>query len=97
MPIGSVRLSVPNGISIGSSIYAQLMADSPYILQWVPFPPKLSISMGDLDQSNTLFLGLTRVAESTTKMPSGLLQPLLQSSRQSVELSSSRGAIWTPS
>jgi len=39
----------PNGKSIGSAISAQLMAESPYILQWATLSPKLPGLMGDLD------------------------------------------------
>jgi len=38
-----------NGKSIGSAIFAQLTAESPYSLQWAPFPTKLPLSTGDLD------------------------------------------------
>jgi len=31
--LGSTRLSIPNRISIGSAVFAQLTADSPYTLQ----------------------------------------------------------------
>jgi len=34
------------GISIGSAVYAQLTADSPYTLQWAAASTKLPISMG---------------------------------------------------
>jgi len=43
--LGSTRLSIPNGISIGSAVFAQLTADSHYTLQWAPFSPKMSFSM----------------------------------------------------
>ena len=39
-----------NGLSIGSAIYAQLMAEGPYTLQWAdPFPSKFPLCIGDLD------------------------------------------------
>jgi len=45
-----IRLSIPNGISIGSAVFAQLAADDPYTSLAVPFAPsKLPRSMGDLD------------------------------------------------
>jgi len=43
------RVHNPNGKSIGSAVFAQLTAESPYILQWVPLSPKLPLPMGDLD------------------------------------------------
>jgi len=40
----------PNGISIGSSVFAQLKAERPSILQWSALSPlKLPIRMCDLD------------------------------------------------
>ena len=40
----------PNIISIGSAVFAQITAESPYTLQWhVPPPSKLPIPMGDLN------------------------------------------------
>jgi len=35
-----------NSKSIGSAVFAQLMAESPYTLQWAPLPAKLLIPMG---------------------------------------------------
>jgi len=41
---------IPNGISIGSAVFAQLTAEGPYTWQWTTPPPsKLPLSMGDLD------------------------------------------------
>jgi len=43
-------LSIPNGISIGSAVFVQLMAESPYSSQWAaPFSLKIAPRMGDLD------------------------------------------------
>ena len=37
------RVHIPNDISIGSSVVAQLTAECPYTLQWVaPFPLKIA-------------------------------------------------------
>ena len=48
--LGSTRFSIPNGISIGLAVFAQLMADSPNTffntLQWAPFPPEIARSRG---------------------------------------------------
>jgi len=38
--LGSTLVQIPNGMSIGSAVFAQLTADSRYTLQRVtPFPP----------------------------------------------------------
>jgi len=60
--IGPSPLSVPNGISIGSAVFAQLTAELLYALQWAAsFPSNLPLPMGIWTSSNTWFLGLTRV------------------------------------
>jgi len=59
--LGPTRLSIANGILIGSGIYAQLTADSPYILHNGSLPKKIAHSHGDLDPIQPLFLGPTRV------------------------------------
>jgi len=41
--LGSTGLSVQNGISIGSAVYAQFTADSPYTLSGYIFPTKAYI------------------------------------------------------
>jgi len=47
--LGPTSLIVRNGISISSSVFAQLMADSPHTLQWAsPFCLKIAPSHGDL-------------------------------------------------
>jgi len=46
----STRLSISNGISIGSAVFAQLAADSPYISQWAApshSPPKRVLLTGE--------------------------------------------------
>jgi len=58
------RLTVPNGISIGTAVFVQLTAESPCILcsgPSLPLPSKLSLCMG-ISQSNacTWFLMPTR-------------------------------------
>ena len=58
--LGPIRAHNPNGISIGSAVFAQMIAECPYTLQWnAPFPPKIVPSRGD--PSNTWFHGHTRV------------------------------------
>jgi len=37
-----------------SAVFAQLMAESPYTLQWTPLSPKIASSHGDLAPSNTI-------------------------------------------
>jgi len=39
----------PNGTSIGSSLFAQMIAEGLYTLQWFAFPSKLSLLMRDLN------------------------------------------------
>jgi len=55
--LGPTQVHIPNGISISSATFAQLMAETTYTLQWaVPFPLKISTShREDLDS----FLGPT--------------------------------------
>jgi len=43
------RVHNPNDKSISSAISAQLMAESPYTLQWVTLSPKIAPFHGDLD------------------------------------------------
>jgi len=50
MPIQAPK---PNGISVGSAVFAQLNADCPYTLQWTALPR--------LGSSTTWFLGPTGV------------------------------------
>jgi len=38
--LGPIRVHNPNGISISLAVHAQLMADSPYTLQWASLPSK---------------------------------------------------------
>jgi len=43
--LGPTQVHIPNGISINSATFAQLMAETTYTFQWaVPFPLKISIS-----------------------------------------------------
>jgi len=53
---------MPNGISIGLTVYAQLTARNPYTLQWVAsFGLKIAPSHGGSGPRLTWFLGPTRV------------------------------------
>jgi len=38
--LGSTGLNVPNGISIGSVVFAQVTAECPYTLQWALLFPQ---------------------------------------------------------
>jgi len=54
------RCHSPNGISIGSAVFAQVTAECPYTL-WRPFPQKLPLSMkGSRSPCNTGFLWTIR-------------------------------------
>jgi len=53
--LGHTPLNIPNGISTGSAIFAQLTAESLYFPQNCPF------KRGSGPPSNTWFLGPTRV------------------------------------
>jgi len=37
--LGPTRVHIPNAILIGSAVFAQLTAQSPYILQWAAIVP----------------------------------------------------------
>jgi len=56
--LGLTPFSIPNGMSIGSAVFAQLTAESPYTkLQWIaPFPLKIApLHRGFGHPSNTWF------------------------------------------
>jgi len=57
--LAPTRVHTPNGISIGSAVFAQIMAECPYAVQWAANShSKLPLRMGTLDPpSNTCFLG----------------------------------------
>jgi len=74
--LGPTRIHIPNGISIGSAIFAQLTAERLYTLQWAAPPPSnLPLSRGDVDPN--LIYGF----ESTTQTASRSVQPFLQGLR----------------
>jgi len=65
-------------ISIGSAIFAQLMAGFPYTLQWSALCPLIIAHfMGDVDRHLIRFLGRP---ECLTQIASRLGHPFLQSS-----------------
>jgi len=51
------RVHNSKGKLIGSAVFAQLMAESPYSLQWAPLFSIIDLPMGELDPSKTWFLG----------------------------------------
>jgi len=59
---GSTRFSIPNGILIGSAVFAQLKAEDPYTykLQCHRLPQKCPYPWGIWTPSNTWFLESTR-------------------------------------
>jgi len=60
--LGATPLSIPNGISIGSAVFAQLAADSHNTSQWTSPPPKnCQFAKGSGPQSSRRFLEPTRV------------------------------------
>jgi len=68
---------IPNDISIGSAVFAQLTAESSHTLQWAtPFPHQNS--HGDLDFR--LIHGFFGPTESTTQTASRSVQRFLQGS-----------------
>ena len=76
--LGPTWILNPNGISIGSAIFAQLMAGFPYTLQWSALCPLIIAHfMGDVDRHLIRFLGRP---ECLTQIASRLGHPFLQSS-----------------
>jgi len=78
--LGPSDSAILNGISIGSDIFAQLMAQRPYTLQWAtPFSKNCHFPWGSSGPpSNTWFLWTTRVHTQTA---SRSVNPFLQGSR----------------
>jgi len=58
---GLTRASTPNGISIGSAVFAEFTTERPYTFQWAALTQrKLPFPIGGFGPpSNTWFLGLT--------------------------------------
>ena len=75
--IRSNRLSISNGISIGSAVFAQLTAKRPYTLHWAaPCPQNCPLQWGDLD-SHLIHDSLSP-SEPITQTASRSVQPFLQ-------------------
>jgi len=77
--LGPIQHHNPNGISISLAVFAQMTAECPYTLQWVPLSPsKLPLPMGGSGPPyNTWFLG---PPETVTQTASRSVQPFLKSS-----------------
>ena len=75
----SSRVHIPNGISIGSAVFAQITSEGPYTLQWTAASPlKLSFMHGGSGlPANTWFTGHTWF---TAQMESRSIQLSLHSS-----------------
>ena len=69
MLCGPTQIHTLNGISTGSAVFAQLMVECPYTLQWdAPFPSKLPVRMEDIHPpANTCFLRPTPL-----RIPNGI-------------------------
>jgi len=80
--LGPIRAHNPNGISVGSAVFAQMTAECPYTLQWeygTPLSPlKIAPSHGYLDPH--LIYGFLVPPKSSTQMASRSVQPFLQGS-----------------
>ena len=77
--LGPIQGNNPNGISIGSAVFAQMSAECPYTLQWdAPFPLKIVHSYADLDRH--LIHGSLGLPESLTQTTSRSVLPFLQGS-----------------
>jgi len=86
------------------AIFAQIMAESPYTLQWAPLSSKIALSHGDLNLTHDSF----GPSEYTAQTASRSVQPFLHRWPQSVPIlyngtplppksAPSHGGIWTPS
>jgi len=80
--LSPTRVHNPNSKSIGSAVFAQPNAESPYSLQWAPFPQKLLLPIGDLDPH--LICDPFGASQPTTQTASRSVQPFLHSSQQNV-------------
>ena len=68
----------PNGKSIGSAVFAQLMAESPYTLHFILFPLKIALSNGG--SGHYLIHRDVGPPKSSTQTASWSVQPFLQGS-----------------
>jgi len=92
---GKVLVNIPDGISIGSAVFAQLTSERRQTCQGMPFPSKLRLPMGDVDPHLTR--GSLGPADSVFQMASLLVQPFLHSSQLTVPiLYSFQQGTWNP-
>jgi len=47
--LGPIRVQIPNGISVGSTVFARLKEEHPYTSQWATLPPSKWPFCGYLD------------------------------------------------
>jgi len=73
---GPIRAHIPNGISTGSAVFAQMTAECPYALQWdAPFPlQNCPFPWGDMDPH--LIHGSLGPPKSSTQMASRSVQQI---------------------
>jgi len=75
--LGPIRVHNPNGISIGSAVFAQMTVECPYALQWDVPPLKIASSHSGIW---TPIHGSLGPPEPTTQTASRSVQPFLQDS-----------------
>jgi len=64
--IGPTQVHIPNGISIGSAVFAQITAEGPYTFKLAAPPHKIAFSHGEIwTPSNAWFLGPNRIHNPT--------------------------------
>jgi len=69
--LGPTRVHIPNGVSVASVFFAQLMAESLYTLQWVARFPSSKLPLHTriwTPPSNTWFLGPTESISQTASL-----------------------------
>jgi len=76
--LGTTWVHNLNGISIGSAVFAQMIAHCLYTLKWGAHPLKIALPMGDLDHHQTH--GSLGPPACSTQMASRSVQPFLQGS-----------------
>jgi len=95
--LGFTQLSSPNGISIGSAVFVQLKADSPYTLHWAAlFPLNCPFPWAYLDPH--LIHDSSGTSKPITQTASRPVQPFLHSTWEGAILRVGRGGPFaTPS
>ena len=79
--LGSSRVHNPNGISLGSAVFAQFTTESPCTLQWAaPFPSQNCL-LAEGDLYSHLIRSSLGPPESTIQTVSRSVHPFLQDSR----------------